>query len=132
MSCYYVIGATHPDSSEMFFEFWFMFEADSWPEAVREARRHLLESPDIDFRTIESVYLVEAARDAMLDLDALKAEHDALLRRKEEDRRVWEQQYEEMRDELGHWRTLLKRGQCASAQVAVLEDRLKGHLAAKP
>lgn len=45
---------------------------------------------------------------------------------------AWQTAYEKIRDELGHWRTMHERGQCPHAQVVLMEDRLKAHLAARP
>ena len=45
---------------------------------------------------------------------------------------AWTEQYEQLRDEVGHWRHLHSRGQAPHAQVALLEDRLAAHIAAKP
>lgn len=44
----------------------------------------------------------------------------------------WEETYERLRDELGHWRIMLARGLAPREQVTVLEDRLTAHLCSKP
>lgn len=41
----------------------------------------------------------------------------------------WVRTYEDLRDELGHWRTLHRRDACPQAQVSLAKDRLEGHIA---
>lgn len=70
--------------------------------------------------------LVEAACETPLDASVLQ---ERLTRAREKDANwaAWEEEYDRLRDELGHWRVLLRRGECARSQVTVLEDRLRAH-----
>ena len=67
-----------------------------------------------------------------VDLNHVRAQVEAKLQRQKDSLAEWERQYEEIRDELGHRRTLLRRNACPQAHVTIMEDRLKGHLAARP
>lgn len=118
-------------------EFWLQLESTTLDEAEHEAKMLMVESAiegdtEFDYRNYEEFIVVESSAEREIsefDCDDLML---SLEHRKADAVASWTEQYELLRDEVGHWRHLHARGQAPHAQVALLEDRLSAHLAAKP
>lgn len=134
MTCYLL---AFDASSEQ--EFWLHLEADNLEDAEREARQLVVEAAldqdaAYDYRNFSdlTVICVGEENETLLDFEECLNMHEALEHRKADALAIWTEQYEQLRDELGHWRHLHSRDQAPHAQVALLEDRLAAHVAAKP
>lgn len=132
MTCYLL---AFDSSSEQ--EFWLHLEAEDIQEAEREARQLVVEAAidqdfTYDYRNFSDLLVIQADDEIALDFEECLNMHEALEHRKADALAIWTEQYEQLRDEVGHWRHLHNRKQAPHAQVALLEDRLSAHLAAKP
>lgn len=121
----------------------YALDASSMEEAVEEAQRRLVAGrhpdefdfdaiPEYDFSDCIAAQAVVCGETADIDLEHVSRLSDALFQRRMKAEKDWNTEFERLRDELGHWRTLHARGQCPSAQVSMLEDRLQAHKNARP
>lgn len=130
---YFLLGHNYTTSAE----FWLSLESDTLEEATHEAKMLMVEAAiehdaEYDYRNFDDLTVVEVSAESEIDKDDCDDIYDSLEHRKADAMAAWTEQYESLRDEVGHWRHLHSRGQAPHAQVAVLEDRLTAHLAAKP
>lgn len=132
---YYLLGTfDHDDECVDFIE---ALDAGELEEAQTEALHRLvdmsLDSTD-DFHWANAVQteVIEVTERTPVEIEQVMGLALAAKARRQETADAWQRTYEELRDELGHWRTLHARGQCPKAQVTVQEDRLQAHLTAKP
>lgn len=138
MTQYYLLGTMY-DGPEAYAFFAEPLETTTTLEdALDEGLRALVAAASDDealfpsFDEVHEAQVVAVHDSRTVDLEQCQAMYDAARSRHEEARRAWEEQYNTLRDELGHWRTLHRRGAAPSAQVTLLEDRLSAHLAHRP
>lgn len=82
---------------------------------------------------LESLQVYECADPStVVDVDRVQALHATRQARWKVSKEEWNRTAEQLRDELGHWRTLHRRGNCPQEQVTLLEDRLAAHLNSRP
>lgn len=134
MSTFYLIGIPFEDDMD---EVAYMLDASSMDDAMAEAMDLLVEAEvdgrdALNTRDLDQALVMESSNAQHIDLDAVAALADAARARTADAHAVWVTQIEELRDELGHWRTLFKRGKCPKAQVTLFEDRLTALVAAQP
>jgi hypothetical protein len=137
MTLYYMIG-TQLDEQEYCTSFAEPLNSSSLEDAISEGHHALVEaafddeSPFPSFQDVDEAQVVAIGERAELNLDQCRSMYEVHKARRADSQGEWEQRYEELRDEVGHWRTLHRRGQAPAAQVSLLEDRLHAHIAAKP
>lgn len=121
----------------------YALDASSTEEAVEEAQRLLVAgrhphefdfdvTPEYGPNDCHTAQVVAGGEVADIDLEHVSRLSDALLQRRMKAEADWSTEFERLRDELGHWRTLHARGAAPSAQVSMLEDRLQAHKNARP